>query len=528
MVRKPDFLQADGQRSRRVLSRLARSMPAKRGMHVIISRRIHPPQFAEKAEECQRVSFLHLLSILISLLLLFRFSRPKIWSHNAPEFYIFPLQSLWNCPLLDVTVRRSAENLFADPLTVQMNANSKRDNLGRGGPCSTARSVRRPQAAFTLIEVLLVIAIIGILVALLLPSLSKAQMRGKRVQCVNNLKQIGLAFQTYAHDHNDKYPMQVSTNSGGTMEFVTAAERPSGSFYFAFRHFQSISNELLDPRLLICPADTRSAAATFAALQNENVSYFVAPLAQAGESDSIVAGDRNITGAWSSRGSVLRIGSDNFVGWTHELHDGQGNILFGDAHVDLLNGQGLLAALGGTKVPIPIYPPSTGPNGGGVAGNPGGGSGGSGSPGRSPGAGGSSGGAGDAGASPSGGGALAKLEQVFGGSGEKPKPAAPKVPTVMAKKPEAAPVDVPGLPAAEASMAATKTHPSPATTNASSASVPEQSPTAGDPWPIGLAQLVTKFGSRGAWLLLLLLLAVLVTVEFQRRRRARKRVRELE
>jgi type II secretory pathway pseudopilin PulG len=398
---------------------------------------------------------------------------------------------------------------------------------------SLAASCRKCQAAaFTLLEVLLVIAIIATLLALLLPSLSKAQLRAKRVKCLNNLKQIGVAFQTFAHDHGDRYPMQVSTNASGTLEFVTAADRLSGSFFFAFRHFQAISNELVDPRLLICPADNRLPAPTFAALQNENVSYFVAPLAQAGQSDSIVAGDRNITGTWSSGGSVLRIGSDNSPGWTHELHDGQGNLLFGDARVELLNNKGLLTALNDSRGTIPIYPPSVGAGGGnassgGSSGGPGAGigiAGSSGTSGRSPRGSGSSGGA----ASASGGGALSQLEQVFGGGGEKAKPAAPNPGPVMAKKAGLAAAESPRLPAMEESIAATKPTPETASTNTASVSAPENSQTAGDPWPIGLGQLAAKFGSRGTWLLLLLLLAVLITVEVQRRRRARKRVRELE
>ncbi len=206
-------------------------------------------------------------------------------------------------------------------------ANANRMNLDKS-------SVRN---GFTLVELLVVIAIIALLASLLLPVLNKGELSGKRAVCINDLAQIGLAFHTFSNDHSGKFPMAVSTNEGGTLEYVQEGFESGSIFYTAYYQFQALSNELVFPRILVCPTDLRQAATNFAVLTNENLSYFVGVSATFDQPESILAGDRNISTNSYLQPTILQMGPLSSLWWTWEMHQQKGDVLFADGHVEQWN-----------------------------------------------------------------------------------------------------------------------------------------------------------------------------------------------
>ncbi len=195
------------------------------------------------------------------------------------------------------------------------------------------------ERGLTLVELFVVMAVITTFAIFFLMQPDRnGRTRAYRIQCVNNLKQIGLATRIWEGDHGDKYPWDVPGTSGGTMDFTSDLKE--------WRHFQVMSNELSTPQVLICPADSRALAATnFNWFNNSNLSYFIGLDISEANPQGILAGDRNITNGTPIRNGILELSTNHPAGWTDEMHKKLGNLLLSDGSVQQVSTRGLRDAI---------------------------------------------------------------------------------------------------------------------------------------------------------------------------------------
>jgi prepilin-type N-terminal cleavage/methylation domain-containing protein/prepilin-type processing-associated H-X9-DG protein len=206
-----------------------------------------------------------------------------------------------------------------------------------------------PGRGFTLIELLVVVAIIAILAAMLLPALSKAKENGRRSVCMNNLKQLGIAFRVYADDNGDRTPpfRESNLNELFWMHFIGPylgkKYSPPGN-YFGGDFMKCPSNQ---STISVGAYDATYGCNYRGALADPSQGYFnvmrlseLKPgqfLAMDTKSSCGVPSPSLYTFAFDNDGDGLKDGYFLNVGWMYNgayfWHNNTANILFVDGHV---------------------------------------------------------------------------------------------------------------------------------------------------------------------------------------------------
>jgi prepilin-type processing-associated H-X9-DG protein len=211
----------------------------------------------------------------------------------------------------------------------------------------------RNNQGLTRIDVLALVLISIFLIlfssVLLIPMKPNSKAHAPRIQCVSNLKQVGLAARIWEGDNGGKYPMELSVTNGGGMELV-ATGNVAGLF-------QIMSNELSTTKILICPADTDHViASNFFTLNNSNISYFVNVEATETYPQMIFLGDDNLAigdgkhlrpvdgaaeGDVPVNPGIVELTTNAIIAWTGKRHRYVGNVSFADGSVAEESSSGL-------------------------------------------------------------------------------------------------------------------------------------------------------------------------------------------
>lgn len=193
--------------------------------------------------------------------------------------------------------------------------------------------------AFTIMELLVIVAILAVLAALLLPALQKAKQKGGP-GCYGQLKGLGITLRFWGDEYG-AYPTAYKDTNYDGPSYANQQK--------TYVYFQAMSKEMGSPNGLICPADHRKAATNYASLRNTNISYFLGMDVDESMPRSFLAGDRNLTvnGVPLKSGLALIKTSDS-IGWTKEMHQNSGMVAFADGSVQWLTSSNLQQALRNT------------------------------------------------------------------------------------------------------------------------------------------------------------------------------------
>lgn len=126
------------------------------------------------------------------------------------------------------------------------------------------RTTSLTRGGFTLIELLTVIAILGILATIIIPTVGKVQEKARRAADASNLRQIAIACQTWATDHNDRYPPKTGIDSAGLLQPTPSSTTTIHTFAAALAQ----SGGIAEGSLWISPADPKAPVAAIGQVLN--------------------------------------------------------------------------------------------------------------------------------------------------------------------------------------------------------------------------------------------------------------------
>lgn len=221
-------------------------------------------------------------------------------------------------------------------------------------------SITKP-AAFSRLELLVVISIVVVLIGLLLPVLAKAKSKTSKIKCSSSLKQVVLSAKMFAGDNDGHYPFGA-TNS--------LAYQDTNAVW---RHFMAMSNELGSTKILICGYDQERATNTVAVFgdyrnpdlpsleerKNSAVSYFIALRSKQSETNAqgIFFGDRNVLIPGKAPKDLrLSLTKGDRVQWDSRIHNKRGNIAFEDGSVSSFGSSAINEEPQPVDLLLPLFP----------------------------------------------------------------------------------------------------------------------------------------------------------------------------